>query len=144
MITPSDAHPLARDWTFSSIISLRTAHHFTKFAGFDANGDGFPVNDRVGLDSRNTFEGDSFKSVDVRASRSVPLGDKLKAEFLVEAFNLFNTLNIRFFNTVYGDSVFNAQGTPGTFLDGARNPFFGSPRAIFNPRQLQFAVRLTW
>ena len=142
--TPEQSHPLLRDWTFGSIISLNSPHHYTKFAGFDANGDGFPVNDRVGLDARNTFEGDAFKSVDVRASRSFPVGDKLKAEFTVEAFNLFNTLNIRFFNTVYGDSIFNAPGSPGTFLEGARNPFFGTPRAIFNPRQLQFAVRLSW
>ena len=142
--TPDSGNPLIRDWQFSTIVSLRTPHRFTRFAGFDANGDGFPVNDRVGLDSRNTFEGDSFQSVDVRLARRFPLGERLRGEFMVEAFNLFNTLNVRFFNTVYGDSVVNAPGTPGTFQDGARNRFFGTPRAIFNPRQLQFGLRISW
>ncbi len=142
--TPDDAPILARDWRFGGIVTYNSPHHFTKFAGFDANGDGFPVNDRVGLDARNTFEGDSMKTVDVRVARTLRLGERVRAELIAEAFNVFNTLNIRFFNTVYGDSIFNAPGTPGTFLEGARNPFFGTPRAIFNPRQLQFALKITW
>jgi len=35
-------------------------------------------------------------------------------------------------------------GTPGTFREGSPNPNYGTPRAIFNPRQIQFALRLTW
>ncbi len=142
--TPAEAAALLRNWRFSGIVTLHSPHHFTKFAGFDANGDGFPVNDRVGLDSRNTFEGDTMKTVDIRVSRSFKAGERAAVEVLGEAFNVFNTLNVRFNNTVYGDSVFNAPGTPGTFLEGAPNPFFGSPRAIFNPRQIQFAIKITW
>jgi len=53
-------------------------------------------------------------------------------------------VNIRFFNTVYGAPDFIPVGTPGTFREGSPNPNYGTTRAIFNPRQIQFALRLTW
>ncbi|MFQ5776410.1 MAG: carboxypeptidase regulatory-like domain-containing protein [Terriglobia bacterium] len=139
---PTDVHPLVNDFEFGTIITIRSPHFFTIFTGFDANGDGFPLNDRI--EGRNTFKGDSFRSVDFRLSRSFYPKEDVKLEFIGEVFNFFNTLNVRFFNTVYGDVVFNPPGTPGTFLDGARNPAFGTPRAINNPRQFQFALRLTF
>lgn len=139
---PTDLHPIVNNFTFGFILTLESPHYFTKFAGFDANGDVFGVNDRVGLDARNTFKGDSFRSFDIRISREFHLSEKTQLEFLAEAFNIFNTLNVRFFNTVYGDSIFNPPGTPGTFFEGARNPAYATPRAIFNPRQIQFALRL--
>jgi len=97
---------------------------------FDANGYVFAANGRVGLEVRNIFKGDHFRSIDARISRKVHFTEKAKVEFIAEAFNIFNTLNVRFFNTVYGDSIFNPPGTPGTFFDGARNPSYGAPRAI--------------
>jgi carboxypeptidase family protein/TonB-dependent receptor-like protein len=141
---PTTGNILLRDFQFGVIVSVESPHHFTKFAGFDANGDVFGVNDRVGLESRNTFKGDNYRSVDVRLSRTLRSSESSKIELIGEAFNLFNTLNIRFFNTVYGDSIFNPSGTPGTFFEGALNPAYGTPRAIFNPRQLQLAFRFTF
>lgn len=141
---PTALHPAVNGFQLGLIISAQSPHFFTKFAGFDANGDVFSLNDRVGLEARNTFEGDSFVSFDLRVSRAFNLSDRVKGEFIAEAFNLFNTLNVRFFNTVYGDSIFNPPGTPGTFRDGARNPAFGTPRAINNPRQIQFALRFSF
>lgn len=153
MSTPSDTNALVRDFQLSFIVTLESPHRFTKFAGFDANGDVFGVNDRVGLDGRNTFEGDNLQTVDVRLSRSFRIHEKKKLELLAEAFNLLNTLNVRFFNTVYGDSVFHPAnstlndpvlGPIPTFREGALNPAYGNPRAIFNPRQIQFAARFTF
>jgi Carboxypeptidase regulatory-like domain len=150
---PTSGNYLLRDYLLSFIVTLESPHRFTKFAGFDANGDIFGVNDRVGLDGRNTFVGDNFRTVDVRLSRAFQLREKLRMEFIAEAFNLLNKVNIRFFNTVYGDSVFHPEGTPlidpvlgpiPTFKEGALNPAYGTPRSIFNPRQLQFAVRFTF
>src|SRR5262249_28937544 len=108
----------------------------------------------------NTFVGDSLQTVDVRLSRAFQLREKLRMEFIAEAFNLLNKVNVRFFNTVYGDSVFHPEGQPlidplppafgggtrtiATFKEGALNPAYGTPRSIFNPRQLQFAVRFTF
>ena len=68
-----------------------------------------------------------------------------------EAFNFLNTVNVRFFNTVYNAADFcnfnpAAQGCSATqrFLEGSPNPNYGTPRAVYNPRQIQFALRLTY
>jgi len=147
---PRSLNAFARDFLFSFIVTLESPHFFTKFAGFDANGDVFGVNDRVGIEPRNTFEGDSLRTVDLRVARSFPFREKMKVEVMAEFFNLFNTLNVRFFNTVYGAADFCPVGGatacgPGPFFqEGSPNPGYGTPRAVFNPRQVQFAVRFTF
>src|SRR5882762_6981248 len=104
--TPKTWNPFARDFLFGIIGTIQSPMRFTKFAGFDANGDIFGNNDRVGIEPRNTFIGDNFRSVDVRISRKFDFKERRSVEILAEAFNLFNTTNIRFFNTVYGASDF--------------------------------------
>jgi hypothetical protein len=151
---PTHLNPIVNDWQLGMIVSLETPHYFTKFAGFDSNGDIFGNNDRVGIESRNTFQGDGYQSVDLRVSRTFKFTEKVHLEAIAEAFNLLNTLNIRFFNTAYGAADFCnfagdpvAQGCPATpsgNLEGSPNPSYGTPRAIFNPRQVQFALRLSW
>jgi hypothetical protein len=109
----------------------------------------------VGIEERNTFPGDDLYSVDARIARSFPLGEGKEIQFIAEAFNIFNTLNVRFFNTVYGASDFCGflSGTdrdaicgPGPFFTSLQspNPSFGTPRAINNPRQIQFALKFTF
>jgi len=151
---PAHLHPIVNGWQLGMIVSLETPHYFTKFAGFDSNGDIFGNNDRVGIERRDTFQGDGYQSVDVRISRTFKLTEQIRLEALAEAFNLLNTLNIRFFNTAYGAADFcnfaadpGAQGctaTPSGNREGSPNPSYGTPRAIFNPRQVQFALRFTW
>ncbi|MGH9650687.1 MAG: hypothetical protein ACRD3I_09485, partial [Terriglobales bacterium] len=106
IIGPKNKHFIVNDWELGTIMSFQSPRYFTKFAGFDANGDVFGVNDRVGIEPRNTFEGDGFASVDLRISRTFNLGERAKLQGIFEAFNLFNTLNVRFFNTVYGAADF--------------------------------------
>jgi hypothetical protein len=141
---PTKKHFLVNDWQLSTIMSFESPHYFTKFAGLDTNGDGFTANDRVGIEPRNTFKGDSYQSVDLRISRVFKINERLALQGLVESFNTLNTVNVRFFNTVYTAPDFIPAGTPGTFTEGSPNPSYGTPRAVFNPRQIQFALRLTW
>jgi hypothetical protein len=149
--TPKTWNPFARDFLFSLIATIQSPMRFTKFAGFDANGDIFGNNDRVGIEPRNTFVGDNFRSVDFRIARTIPFGEKRNLEVIAEAFNLFNTSNIRFFNTVYGASDF-CPLNPGAFgctgpnsnLEGSPNPLYGTPRAVFNPRQIQLALKFNF
>ena len=141
---------LVNNWQLSTIVTLESPHYFTKFAGFDSNGDIFGNNDRVGLEPRNTFKGDSYQSVDLRLSRTFGITEKLRLEGLAEGFNTLNTLNERFFNTAYGASDFCPAGgatycpSGPLFREGSPNQSYGTPRAIFNPRQIQLALRLTW
>ncbi|HKX31597.1 MAG TPA: hypothetical protein VJ302_28170, partial [Blastocatellia bacterium] len=93
---------------------------------------------------RNTYRGDSLRTVDLRLSRSFNLGrEKRRLQLIAECFNLFNRANVNEINSVYGAPDF--VGTiPREYKDGAvaPNPFFGTPRNVFNPRQFQFAAKL--
>ncbi|MCU1256892.1 MAG: hypothetical protein JWM83_3191 [Candidatus Angelobacter sp.] len=148
---PTKKNIIVNNFQLSTIVTVESPNYFTKFAGFDANGDIFGNNDRVGIEPRNTFKGDSYQSVDVRIARTFKATERLNVEAMAEAFNLLNTVNVRFFNTVYGAADFcnfnaTAQGCSSTqrFLDGSPNPNYGTPRALYNPRQIQFALRLTF
>src|SRR6266849_5084053 len=150
--TPKEWNMFARNYQLGLIATIQSPMRFTKFAGFDANGDIFGNNDRVGIEPRNTFVGDNFRSVDVRASRKFDFREKRSLEFIAEAFNLSNTLNVRYFNTVYGAADFcpfsaGTGGCPATssgFPEGSPNQYYGTPRAVNNPRQIQLALKFSF
>jgi hypothetical protein len=150
--SPKNWNVAARDFTFSMILTLQSPQYFTKYAGFDANGDVFGNNDRVGNEPRNTFKGDSLQTVDVRLERTFRIYEKLRLQALAEAFNLLNTVNVRYSNTSYGAADFcpkdpgapGCSGAPAFYREGSPNQSYGTPSAVFNPRQIQLALRLTW
>jgi hypothetical protein len=123
---------LLRGFKFSSLVAVESGRPFTVFTGFDANNDGNPLSDRPGALGRNTLIGPGFASVDMRVARPIKLVERLSTEFSVDFFNLFNRVNVRDISTVYGSS------------DPATAPIasFGTPRDVFNPRQIQFSVKL--
>jgi hypothetical protein len=125
---------VVRDFKFSSIVTAQSGRFFTVFAGADANGDGNPTSDRPGRLGRNTLEGPGNVSVDLRVAREVPLGERFRAEFSFDFFNLFNRVNVTDLNTLYG----------GNDLSLPPNPIlaFGTPRDVANSRQIQYAVKL--
>ncbi len=89
--------------------------------------------------------------MDFRIGRTIPFHEKRSFEVIAEAFNLFNTTNIRFFNTVYGASDFcpadpTAFGCAGATNnpEGSPNPLYATPRAVFNPRQIQLALKFNF
>ena len=150
--TPATWNIFARDYQVGLIATIQSPQRFSKFAGFDANGDIFGNNDRVGIEPRNTFIGDNFRSVDLRLGRKFKLQEKRSVEFFAEAFNLANTLNVRFFNTVYGASdfcpfnpvAFGCPAVASSFREGSPNPLYGTPRAVNNPRQIQLALKFNF
>ena len=141
-----------RDFTLSTILTFQSPDWFTKYAGFDANGDVFGNNDRVGSEPRNTFRGDSLQTIDIRLERTFPIHERFKLQLMFEAFNLFNTVNVKYYNTNYGAADFcpfdaGAPGCSGVtqfFKEGSPNPSYGTPSAVFNPRQLQLAARINF
>lgn len=134
-----------RNFELSSIVTLQSARPFTMFVGFDANNDGNPVTDRVGEESRNTYRGDTLQSVDMRLSRVFNFREKRQLNLSLDAFNLFNRANVDEVFSVYGAPVF-IGAKPAQFGDGVSgpNPFFGTPRTAFNPRQLQFGAKFSF
>ena len=102
------------------------------------NADGNPVNDRPADNGaplgRNSFRGDRYVSLDLRLSRVFRFGERFTVEPIAEVFNLLNTFNAKDFNTVYGRPDLNL---PSTGIVG-----FGTPRQIYNTRQVQFGLKI--
>jgi hypothetical protein len=150
--SPSGWNAFLRDFSFSTIVTLQSPQYFTKYAGFDANGDVFGNNDRVGGEPRNTFRGDSLQTVDIRLERTFPIHENLRLQLMAEAYNLLNTVNVRYSNTSYGAADFcgpdpgapGCFGAPAFYREGSPNPLYGTPSSVFNPRQLQFVARVSW
>jgi Carboxypeptidase regulatory-like domain len=151
LASPTTGTMWLRDYELSTIITLQSPEFFTKFAGFDANGDIFGNNDRVGIEGRDTFRGKNLYTVDLRGSRMFHFREHQSLQLIAEAFNLANHVNIKYFNTVYGSADFcnvtpvpAACGSGPFFTEGSPNPNYGTPRAVFNPRQIQLALRYNW
>ena len=150
--SPETWNVVLRNFSFSTIITLQSPQYFTKYAGFDANGDVFGNNDRVGGEPRNTFKGDSLQTVDIRLERDIPIRERMKLQLMAEAYNLMNTVNVRYSNTSYGAADFcpadpGAPGCAGAtqfYREGSPNSLYGTPSAVFNPRQLQLVARISW
>jgi hypothetical protein len=165
-------HGVLKHFGLSSIIVLQSGRPFTLFTGGDSNGDTNPVTDRVELVSRNSYVGDPLKSWDLRISRYFQLTEKVRLDFIFDAFNLLNRSNVDEVFSVYGSPIFCGaqpqhykdaaslaiQGghaacgafTPPAgvtvpaqfFVPPSPNPNFGTPRTMLNPRQLQFAAKV--
>jgi len=134
---------LTRDFKLGVIATLQSPRYVSLFTGFDANGDLEFGPDRVGLIGRNTYKGDSFKQIDLRLSRLIPLTERYRLEVLMEFFNLFNRPNVTEVNTVYGAADFIGP-VPRHYKDGIRGavPSFGEPAGTGPARQAQFALRI--
>jgi hypothetical protein len=155
-----------RNFEFSNILNLQSGRPFTIFVGNDVNNDTNPVTDRVGLSRRNTYRGDHLYADDVRVSYKFNLTEGTRLEMAVDAFNVFNRQNVDEVTSVYGGGTIDFCGaTPKHFGDAASlaiqsggvgcdpatnggapfpNPLFGTPRTMFNPRQLQFSAKFTF
>jgi hypothetical protein len=127
-------NPIAKDFEFGGVIKLESPRYFTIYAGADANGDGNPLNDRLGLLGRNTLKGDNFRQVDIRLSRTFPLREKMRLKVLFDVANLFNTENINTINSVWGS--FNPAVPPIAS--------FKTPRTVFPARQIQYGLKLNF
>jgi hypothetical protein len=135
-----------RNFQLSGIITLESPRPFTMFVGFDANNDTNPVTDRVGQSARNSYLGDGLYTTDLRLSRSINFSEHMKLTLSADAFNLFNRSNVDEVFSVYDAPDF-VGAVPRRYKDGVGspvNPGFGSPRTMFNPRQLQLAVKFSF
>ncbi len=83
----------------SMVLTYRTGTPFSAFTNTDANGDGNftdkPIINGVAL-LRNSFRQPNFFNIDARVSRSFPLGETRKVEFLVDLFNVLNRRNFTY------------------------------------------------
>jgi Carboxypeptidase regulatory-like domain/TonB dependent receptor len=115
------AHSFARNFEFSSIITLQSGRPFTLFAGENVFGDVAGLStDRVGglggsctnvsncstTIGRNTYVGDPLYSLDLRLSRYFQLSEHMRLDLTVDAFNVLNRPNVDEVNYIYGSPAF--------------------------------------
>ncbi len=84
--------------------------------------------------------------MDLRLSRTLHLkGEQRQLQLMADAFNLFNRANVDEVFSVYGAPDFVGPA-PKHYKDGVTAPVsaFGTPRTVFNPRTLQFAVKFSF
>jgi hypothetical protein len=83
---------------------------------------------------RNAGIGPDFFTVNLRLSRAFPLGRQLKAEALLEAFNVTNRVNVVSVNGNFGTGAYPSSPSPT----------FGQATAVGDPRAFQLGARLRW
>ncbi len=131
---PADV-PVVRGVKVSGLVSLESGRRFNIFAGRDFNLDGNPNTDRPGLIGRNAYEGPAYASVDLRISRQFTVNHRARLDLMLDVFNLLDRVNVKDINTVWGSIDYPNTPPPATLG-------FGTPRDVFNPRQVQFGAKL--
>jgi Carboxypeptidase regulatory-like domain/TonB dependent receptor len=85
----------------------------------------------IGNLGRNHFFMSSWFTWDMRVAKSIPMGERVRMDMIVDAFNLLNHTNITSVNQLCDPSA-------GSTCNA------GQPSASADARQLQFALRVSW
>lgn len=86
---------LFNNWKTSGVVTIGSGRPISATVTGDANQDGNTSNDRLPGFSGNSLVGPHCATADVRLSRHLLPGDRVKLEFLAESFNLLNRDNER-------------------------------------------------
>ncbi|MGH9505032.1 MAG: TonB-dependent receptor [Terriglobales bacterium] len=138
------------NWKASGVFTYGSGRPLSATVTGDANQDGNNSNDRLPGVSRNSLLGPDYATTDMRLTRRLFLGDRVKLEVMAEAFNLLNRDNRRvqitsdgfqsnsaqFVQTTktIGINIFPAQyRVPTTFLRATD---------AYAPRQIQLALKV--
>jgi len=87
----------------------------------------------VGNLGRNTFLGPGYWAVDTSIFKNLRLSDRFRLQFRAEVFNIFNHTNFQ---------LGGATGPMGS--NKLNNSQFGQAGGTFNPRNLQFGLKLSF
>ena len=141
-------------WSFSGILQLQNGKTWSTHLGGDPNNDSNRNTDRAVGISRNSNTLPHQESFDIRLERDFPIRERARAQFMFEAFNLFNHPN---FSSVtdnqFNFATANCPGTSpcffpvsafGTFQGTYDQPSGGSGTPGPGPRTLQLGLKFTW
>ena len=139
------SHGWLRDFELALIGTAQSGAFYTVYAGSDVNHDGNANTDRVGLLGRDTYRGDRLLDFDMRVARNFRIREGVNAKLMAETFNALNSLSVTDINTVYGAASF-IGAVPQQYGQSVPAPLasFGTIRATAPPRQLQFALRVSF
>ena len=138
------------NWKASGVVTVGSGRPVSATVTGDGNQDGNNTNDRLPGLSRDSLLGPDYATTDLRLTRRIYAGDRVKLELMAESFNLLNRDNQRvqitqdgfvsnsaqFVQTTktIGINIFPAQyRVPSTFLKATD---------AYAPRQIQLALKL--
>ncbi|MDQ5844524.1 MAG: hypothetical protein M3539_04440, partial [Acidobacteriota bacterium] len=145
------------DFTVAPIVEISSGKPFNIITGTDANGDLQSSNDRPVIRTdgslcvpvldancappftsgnlrRNAGITHGYASFDLRVTRLVRFGERVRLDLIAEGFNLFNRFNEASANPFYNEVNAFQQRTGGLF--------YSRTTAAYDPRQFQFGVKL--
>jgi len=163
---------LLKGFLFSTVITEASGQPVqANISGFPSNGvdggvTGGEINNsaaaaggRAPQFGRNVFIGPGLHNVDFRVMREFAVRERLRLQFLAEAFNVFNETNLNLSGAT-ATTAFNYVGVGGkgcpasayTGLNGclAPSPTFMAPSSgtstnmLYGPRQLQFSAKIVF
>jgi hypothetical protein len=133
-----------KDFQLSAIITINSGRPFNLLAGVDLNRNGDnPPGDRPAGIARNAGISPKFASFDMRLTRMIRLKDRYQVNLTLEAFNLFNRVNILSLNRVFPPNADGSFNLPP--MENGR--FIATPdrfRDASPARQLQLGVRFSF
>jgi len=140
------AKAILSGWELSAILTAQSGLPYSGLVNFDLNNDGNSATDRTPELGRNTFSLPTTVSLDPRVTRNVQLTERIRGQFIWEAFNVFNHANISGVRTTQfsrstSGAVCGIAGTPCLVPQGFGATAFGTPTAASDPRVMQLAVK---
>jgi len=133
-------------WELSGILTTQSGLPYSGLVNFDLNNDGNSATDRTPGLGRNTFYLPTTVSLDPRVTRNVHVTERVRLQFIGEAFNALNHANISGVRTTQfsrsaSTTVCGIAGTPCLVPQNIGAAAFGTPTATSGPRIMQLAVK---
>ena len=162
--TGDGLHKFLSDFTLAPIFEMSSGRPFNILSNQDTNNDQSNQTDRptalsdgtlcvpstagctplitngtfsTGSLGRNSGITHRFSSLDMRLTRMVKIGERLRLDIIAEGFNLFNRFNEAAASPFVDDvNAFKQRASNGRY--------FSRPTAAFDPRQFQFGLKLNF
>ncbi len=133
-------------WELSGILTAQSGLPYSGLVNFDLNNDGNSVTDRTPGLGRDTFYLPTTVSLDPRVTRNLQFTERVRLQFIGEAFNALNHGNISGVRTTQfsrstATTVCGIAGTPCLVPQNIGATAFGTPTATSGPRIMQLAVK---
>jgi len=134
-------------WQLSGMLAVQSGFPYSGLVNFDLNNDGNSLTDRTPGQPRNMFHAPVTVSFDPRITRSISLKERVRLQFIWEAFNVLNRANITDVRTTQFSrstalTACGIAGTPCLVPQNTGSNAFGAPSATLGPRIMQFALKL--